>query len=135
MRHLILAGAGLLALSVLAPTMPAGAEAIPAPTLDARLAGLTIDEIEDMDVVDRTGREIGEIEEVLRGPAGLVAEIEIDDREVAVPLDHLALTEQGRIFLRSMSAEDVQRLPKASRDGMAEVEDDDMTVAQVLGVR
>ncbi len=63
--------------------------------------GLTRNQLEDAELLDATGAEIGEVERVITDPSGavtgLLVEIEnsTPDRYVTVPLDGLTVIEQG----------------------------------------
>jgi sporulation protein YlmC with PRC-barrel domain len=77
---------------------------------------LSVDELEDRDVYTADGEEIGEVEEVLgttQGePTALALEVGgflgIGEREVIVPLDQLAITED-RVVL-DMTKEQIEAL-------------------------
>jgi len=80
--------------------------------------GLTVDDIDDMDVMNADGEEIGEIEEVLLDasgqPVAVSVEVDdflgIDDREVVFGLDQLQLT--GDDFVTSVDRATVEALPE-----------------------
>ncbi len=63
--------------------------------------GLTREQLEDADILDATGREIAEVEQVVMDSSGKVTGllVEIDDtdpdRNVTIPLDGLVVVEQG----------------------------------------
>lgn len=100
-----------------------------APSLAAAQAvalGLTLDQLEDADLIDGSGREIGEVERVVTGADGRVIGliVELDERDptpdklVQIPLDGLkAVPERGGgghdIQTRQSKAE-LMKLPPAS---------------------
>jgi hypothetical protein len=130
MRKTILAGAAFAAL------VTAGAQAQTSMgALDQGLAQMRIDELEDMTVIGQDGQEIGELDEVTRGPDGVYAVIEAEDRELVVPLGHLAVEGGDRLVLRGMDAADARNLPDMDTSALAEIEDDDMTVGEAMAVR
>jgi hypothetical protein len=138
MRRLILTGAGLLALATapaLAQTDVDPPQAGGAMSLDGRLATMKLGDLEDKEVVDENGVEIGEIDDVVQGSAGVFAVIEAEDQEFAVPLNHLGVHDQDRFVLRGMTAEQVKQIPNTGKGEMTEVEDDDMTVGQAINTR
>jgi len=80
--------------------------------------GLTVDDIDDMELMNADGEEIGEIEEVLLDasgqPVAVSVEVDdflgIDDREVVFGLDQLQLT--GDDFVTSVDRATVEALPE-----------------------
>ncbi len=115
---------------VTAPTSPAPPSASPAPgtttgstTLGATGRTLTVDALEDMDLVGADGKEIGDIEGVVENNADKKQFVVIERggflgfgaKEIAIPVDNVAV--QGeKVILRNM---DVAQL-----DGMAEFTND-----------
>lgn len=88
---------GLLAAASLAPAV-AAAQAQTTPL------GITREQLEDADLIDARGREIGEVEGLVVGPNGAITGVilEIDqrdpkpDRRVQLPIDELkAVPERG----------------------------------------
>ena len=80
--------------------------------------GLTVDDIEDMDLMTADGEEIGEVEEVLLDagqPVAVSVEIDdgflgIDDREVVFGLDQLQLQDDD--FVTSLDKATIEALPE-----------------------
>lgn len=75
---------------------------VPAVAQEATIAlRLTREQLEDADILDTTGREIAEVEQVVTDASGKVTGllVEIDDtdpdRNVTIPLDGLIVVEQG----------------------------------------
>jgi hypothetical protein len=79
---------------------------------------LTVDRIEDMDLVDGSGNDIGDIEAVLTDasgqPAAVAAEVGgflgIGDKEVIVGLDQLRVN--GEHLVTTLSKEQLEALPE-----------------------
>ncbi len=71
----------------------------------------TVDEIDDMDVVDAAGTKIGEVEEVVGENANTASALVVDfdgtggftDQDVVVPLDQFSL-ENNRLVLKADAA-------------------------------
>ena len=118
MRILICA----FAAACLAPQI-AAAQAGP----QAGALGLTRQQLEDADLIDSSGREIGEVEGVVTDPSGAVTNliIELDqrdpapDRRVMIPLDDLKAARQrggsgGYDIQTRQSADELMKLPPAS---------------------
>ena len=87
---------------------------------DVTWNGLTLDEIEDMDVIDATGRTIGEVEDIL-GDAqdkvvGFVVEaggfLGIGDEEVVVTADRARLDPERNALVVDMSEEELKNLQR-----------------------
>ena len=80
--------------------------------------GLSVDDIEDMDVYDAAGEELGEVEEVLENSAGEVVAVSVDfdddwldfdDDERVVALDRLQLDDDR--FVSDLDKAEVEGLP------------------------
>lgn len=80
--------------------------------------GITVDDIDDMDLMNADGEEIGEIEEVLLDASGqpVAISVEVDDflgdgeREVVFGLDQLQLMDDD--FVTSVDKATVEALPE-----------------------
>ena len=80
--------------------------------------GVTVDDIDDMDLMNADGEEIGEIEEVLLDAGGqpVAVSVEVDDflgmgeREVVFALDQLQLADDD--FVTSVDKATVEALPE-----------------------
>jgi hypothetical protein len=78
----------------------------------------TVEQIEDMDLVDRSGNDIGDVEEVLTDasgqPAAVAAEVGgflgIGDKEVIIGLDQLRVN--GDDLTTTLSKEQLEALPE-----------------------
>lgn len=89
------------------------------------LRQLTVDALEDMDLVAADGKEIGEIEGVVEGQDGkrfVIIErggvLGIGAREIAIPIENLAV--QGeRLVLRNMDVAALDALPAYKNDNKA----------------
>ncbi|MEX2642720.1 MAG: PRC-barrel domain-containing protein [Acetobacterales bacterium] len=88
----------------------------------ARWNNLTVDDLDDMDIVDASGEEIGEVDEVLGdsrgGMVAVTAEIGgflgIGDKEVIVGLDQLEL--QGDRLMTRLTRDQLEALPRWDDD-------------------
>ena len=84
--------------------------------------GLTVDQIEDMDIVNAEGDTIGDIEEVLADAEGRIVAVTAEvggflglgDKEVVVSLDHLEL--QGDRFITALTADQLEASPRWDDD-------------------
>ena len=84
--------------------------------------GLTVDQIEDMDVVNAEGKTIGDIEEVLADADGKIVAVTAEvggflglgDKEVVVSLEHLEL--QGDRFMTALTADQLEASPRWDDD-------------------
>ena len=84
--------------------------------------GLTVDQIEDMDIVNAEGDTIGDIEEVLADAEGRIVAVTAEvggflglgDKEVVVSLDHLEL--QGDRFMTALTADQLEASPRWDDD-------------------
>ena len=122
-KQLSLLAAGALAL---APLAPAAQQSLDVTTLQeaedddlvVQPFGVTVDDIDDMDLMNADGEEIGEIEEVLLDASGqpVAVSVEVDDflgmgeREVVFGLDQLQLTDDD--FVTSVDKATVEALPE-----------------------
>ena len=78
---------------------------------------VTVDDLEDMDVVSADGEDIGDVEEVLGGADGQAAALALEvggflgvgERDVIVPLDQVTM--QGDDLVLDMTQEEVEALP------------------------
>ncbi|CAO3430784.1 PRC-barrel domain-containing protein [Azospirillum doebereinerae] len=78
---------------------------------------LTVDQIDDMNVMGANNVKIGEVEEVLMNPAGQLVAVVVDvengvgigDKEVVVGLDQLRL--DGKTLVTGLSNEQLAALP------------------------
>jgi len=81
--------------------------------------GVTVDELEDMDIIGPDGEEIGEIEDVLVDPQGDIVAVSaklggvlgVGDREVVLRLDQLGLEQGRRNVVVSMTRAEIDALP------------------------
>ena len=77
------------------------ASANPAQTAPTVALGLTMEQLDDADIVDASGREIGDVERVLTDASGAVTGlvVEVDDtdpdRHVTLPLEGLTVVQDG----------------------------------------
>lgn len=88
----------------------------------ARWNGLSVDQLEDMDIVDANGDTIGDVEEVLADAAGNIVAVSaevggflgIGDKEVVVAIDRLTM--QGDRLMTSLTKEQLEALPRWDDD-------------------
>ena len=77
------------------------ASANPAQTATVVALGLTMEQLDDADIVDASGREIGDVERVVTDASGAVTGlvVEVDDtdpdRHVTLPLEGLTVVQDG----------------------------------------
>ena len=86
----------------------------PGQTASAAVAALDVDEIEGKDILDSTGRQLGDVDEVVKGSNNqtmAVIGLEDSDKEVAVPLDKLSLSADGKNLITRLSRTELQALP------------------------
>ncbi len=103
----------------------AAATTSPAATVPADrvlAVGLTARQLEDADIVDASGRELGDVERLVTGPGGeltsLIVEVEDSDPDqfVTLPLNGLAVVQNGndRDLRTNMTWEQLRALPGAN---------------------
>lgn len=110
------AAAALLVAPALAQTEPQWVE-VEDESLMVEAYGITVDDLEDMDIMDASGEEVGEVEEVLMTPDGQITAVSaevggflgIGDKEVVVELDRL--THDGDQLRVDMTSEEIEALP------------------------
>lgn len=81
--------------------------------------GITVDQLEDMDIIGPDGDEIGEVEDVLVDADGNIIAVSaefggifgVGDREVVLRLDQIGLEEGRRNLVVSMTREEIDALP------------------------
>lgn len=109
--------------------------------LQAGIADIDLDDLDDMDVYSAEGAEVGEIDELIRRNGEVFAVLEVDDgwfnwndQEVLVPLHMFERTEQGlRLPLTEQQAKELREYSRM--DGDERINDDQGTVAEVLGIQ
>lgn len=82
--------------------------------------GITIDRLEDMDIVGADGEEIGEVEEILVDRDGRIVAVAaefggflgIGEREVVIRLDQLAVQSNREKLVVAMTREQLMALPE-----------------------
>lgn len=98
------------------PTVPQLVE-IEQDDLVVRPFNLTVDQIEDMDLVDASGAEIGDIEELLADSSGQVAAVTVEaggflgigEREAVVGIDQIRLIDDR--LVTELTKEQIEQLP------------------------
>ncbi|WP_207478140.1 PRC-barrel domain-containing protein [Arenibaculum pallidiluteum] len=109
----------------------------PSATMDTALMSMTVDAIEDMDVHGADGQKIGEIEEIVRGPDGLMAVVEagggflgIGGKNVLVPMAQFRM--EGERLTLPVTEEQAKSMAEYTegQGGYAEVENDDLALSE-----
>lgn len=85
--------------------------------------GLTMEQLEDADLIDASGREIGEVERVMTAAGGSVTGLLIEiedtdpDRYVTIPLDGLTVVQDGhdQDLRGTMTREQLMTMPETRR--------------------
>jgi sporulation protein YlmC with PRC-barrel domain len=100
---------------------PTNLSAVDSDRTDLTWQGLSIDELEDMDLYNSAGKKIGEVEDVLADGSGQLSAVGVgfggslgtdeDDKEVVVPLDRLRLGQDGHLT-GDLSQSDLAQLPE-----------------------
>ncbi|EWY36792.1 hypothetical protein N825_25495 [Skermanella stibiiresistens SB22] len=98
---------------------PQGLSKVDDDRTDLTWRGHTIDKLEDMDLYNSAGDEIGEVEDVLIDATGQLSAVSVEfggtlgigDQEVVVPLDRLQVGENGRLTT-DMAEGELSQLPK-----------------------
>lgn len=81
---------------------------------DQPLNALDVDAIEGKDVVDRTGHQLGDVDEVVHSKTGekmAVIGLEDSTKEVAIPLDRLEMAADGGSLITMLNRADLEALP------------------------
>ena len=81
--------------------------------------GITVDELEDMDIIGPDGEEIGEVRDVLVNQQGNIVAMSaelggvlgVGSREVVLRLDQVGLEQNRRNLVISMTREELEALP------------------------
>jgi PRC-barrel domain len=150
MTYLVLALAAIIAMlapaaaqtppsdpAPISPASPPSASAVPGSTTGSTTLGatariLTVDALEDMDLVGADGKEIGDIEGVVENNADKKQFVLVERggflgfgaKEIAVPVENLAV--QGeKVTLRNMDAAQLDGMTEFSNDNNAYRELDD----------
>lgn len=90
------------------------------------LAAMDVDEIEGKDILDGTGSQLGDVDEIVVNNAGqpmAVVGLEGSNKEVAVPLNKLALSSDGKNVVTRLSRADLLALPDYDPMDMTSVDD------------
>ncbi|WP_222182278.1 PRC-barrel domain-containing protein [Geminicoccus harenae] len=115
MRQWILAGAILGVAGIAHAQTATLVEADDAVRVEA--FGLTVDEVEDLDLVGPNGESIGEIDDVLMTPEGQVTAVSaevggflgINEKDVVIEIDQLTRGENG--LVTNLTKEQLEALP------------------------
>ncbi len=83
--------------------------------LNVEALALTVDQLEDSEIVDASDQPIGEVDDVLLTPEGEVGAVSVDlddalgDRDVLIELGSLSL--EGTTLRTSLTREEIEALP------------------------
>ncbi|ESR23316.1 PRC-barrel domain-containing protein [Lutibaculum baratangense] len=88
-------------------------------TLSVAPLNMTVEQVEDADVVGASGEEIGEVDEVLM-EAGEINALAVDvggflgigEKTVIVPLDRFSVAAEGDDLMLDMTKEELEALPE-----------------------
>ena len=80
--------------------------------------GMTVDNLEDADLIDPTGENIGEVDDVLLGQDGSTMAVSLDvggflgigEKNVVIPIDSLTMVEDGVSV--DMTKDELEALPE-----------------------
>jgi hypothetical protein len=78
------------------------------------LSVLDPDKIEGKDVMDETGHQLGDVDEVVKGKTGehmAVIGLEDSTKEVVIPLDELKMSADGESLYTMLDRADLEALP------------------------
>lgn len=81
---------------------------------DASIATMEIDDIEGKEILDSSGRQLGDVDEVVVNKSNQsMAVIGLEDsaKEVAVPLNKLALSGDGKNLVTRLSKSELEAMP------------------------
>ncbi|HEY6130824.1 MAG TPA: PRC-barrel domain-containing protein [Halioglobus sp.] len=95
--------------------------------IDKSLATLDVDEIEGKDILDATGRQLGDVDEVVTSKNNqtmAVIGLEDSDKEVAVPLSSLSLSADGKNLTTRLSKTELMAMPDYDPMDMQSVEEE-----------
>jgi len=124
-----------------APQAPVSPSATAPGDIDPRLLAMRIDDIDDRNVHDASGTEIGEIEEIVRGADGVMAVVEIEDgflgiggKDILVPMT--ALRMEGDRLVLSITEEQAKAMPeyRAGQQGFTRL-GDDLALGEAIAAR
>ena len=82
--------------------------------IDKSISTMDVDEIEGKDILDSTGRQLGDVDEVVTSKtneAMAVIGLEDSDKEVAVPLSKIALSADGKNLTTRLSRTELLAMP------------------------
>lgn len=90
------------------------------------LGNMDVDKIEGKDILDSSGAQLGDVDEVVVNNANqpmAVIGLEDSDKEVAVPLNKLALSSDGKNIVTRLSRADLLALPDYDPMDMKSIDD------------
>jgi hypothetical protein len=124
------------------PSTTMGAQAdvtpmMPEAALDMQLSALTVDEVLGMNVENPDGNDVGEIDYVIRQPAGPAAVIGIGgflglgEYTVALPLTDFSVDEDGDTLIVATDEEVLEQMPEIDEAGLESV-DGEILIADLM---
>lgn len=124
------------------PSATMGAQAdvtpmMPEAALDMQLSALTVDEVLGMNVENPDGNDVGEIDYVIRQPAGPAAVIGIGgflglgEYTVALPLSDFSVDPDGDTLIVATDQEVLEQMPQIDEAGLESV-DGDVLIADLM---
>jgi sporulation protein YlmC with PRC-barrel domain len=96
------------------------------PSRDRVLASMDVDKIEGKDVLDSSGKQLGDVDEVVVNKSNqtmAVIGLEDSDKEVAVPLSRLTLAADGKNLITQLSRAELLAMPDYDPMDMESVDD------------
>jgi hypothetical protein len=96
------------------PSALAESSASVMPSTDRSLASMDVDKIEGKDLLDKTGKQLGDVDEVVVSKSRqtmAVIGLEDSDKEVAVPLTRLTLSADGKNLVTQLSRAELLAMP------------------------
>jgi ribosomal 30S subunit maturation factor RimM len=86
----------------------------------------SVDEIEGKDILDAAGKQIGDVDDIVQNSSNqrmAVVGLEDSTKEVAIPLDKISLSADGKNLTTSMTRSELESLPDYDPMDMKSVED------------
>ncbi len=97
-----------------------------------QIGAYTVGELTRMPLVTSDGTEAGRVEAVIEGQDGLHVLANLEDRQVAIPLQNLSLSDNGGELMLGMSMDDLDRMAAYEGDGQTRL-GQDVEIAQAMG--
>lgn len=135
MKSLYRVVATAAAVTLAFPAAAGAQQAKPAPTQGSELPTLTVDQLEDMKVVNDKGEKIGEIDEIVRSKTNkdnLFAVVDvggflgIGDREVLLSIRDMSKRGNDLAAPAGTTKAQLEKLPKYDKDQFVELPDEEV---------